>query len=242
MSKPTVMDRKDLKQPDKFQEAAVQAASWMASRKKHVVLAGAVAVGVLAIVVVFAAVQAQRAEAAGSALGSLLGAAGGDISSVPLPGMTGPVYPNEEAKQRAVISKADELLAGYGQTRAAELAALVKGDAHYQLREWDQAGQAYDRYLKETPKEDPLRFGALEGLALVAEAKGDLGGAAQGYERMASEAPRFADRADLERARVLEAAGKTAEARAILAAFSDRHKESLLAPQAAQQLGRLGAR
>jgi tetratricopeptide (TPR) repeat protein len=240
MSKSTVIDRKDMKEPDRFQEVATQAASWMVSRKKQVAVAGAIAVAALALVAVVAIVQERRDDTAGEALGALLEAAGAEISSVP-DGSPGPSFATEEAKQRAVIAEADGLLARFGSARPAQLAALVKGDAHYELREWDQAAQAYDRFLKDAPADDPLRFGALEGAALVAEAKGDLAGAAQAYERMAKEAPRYADRADLARARVLATAGKVAEAREILAAFSGRHKESILTPQASQELTRLGA-
>jgi hypothetical protein len=242
MSKPDVLTRKDMKEPDKFQQAATQAASWIATRRKHVVYAGAAAVGALLVVAVLSAVQARRAERSGAAASDLLQAMGGEISSVPLPGLPGPFYASEEARQRAVAAAAERVIAEHPGTGAATLAALARGDAHLRLREWDLARGAYERFLADAAKDDSLRFGALEGLALAAEGAGDLEASAQAYERLGREAPAFADRADLERARVLARAGKTAEAKDLLAAFGDRHKESLLTAEASQQLTRLGGK
>jgi tetratricopeptide (TPR) repeat protein len=187
-------------------------------------------------------VTAGRAERAGAAAADLLATMDGQISAVPLPGLPGPFFPTEEAKQRAVVDAAEKVLAGHGGTGAARLAALALGDARARLGEWDQARAAYDRFLADAPKEDSLRFGALEGIAMAEEAKGNLDQAAQAYERLGREAPAFADRADLERARVLAQAGKAAEAKELLGGFSERHKESLLGPEAAERLARLGGK
>jgi tetratricopeptide (TPR) repeat protein len=242
MSKSTVITRKDMKEPDSFQVAAGQAATWLASRKKHVVLAGAGAIAVIIAIAILSTVQSRREEKAGGAASALLSAMGGEVSSTPLPGFSGPVYATDADRQKAVIAEADKLIAQFPGTGPASLAELAKGDAHLRLREWDAAASAYDRYLAGAGSGDSLRFGALEGLALVAEGKGDLAGAAKAYERMAKEAPRFADRADLERARVLAQAGKTAEAKEALAGFSEKHKESLLGPEASERLAKLGGK
>jgi tetratricopeptide (TPR) repeat protein len=242
MSKTDVITRKDMKEPDRFQQAATQAATWMASRRKHVVAAGAAAVGLLVLVAVLAALQGRRAERAGAAASDLLSTMGGEISSVPLPGLPGPFYESEDARQRAVIAAADRVLADHGGSGAAALAALAKGDAHLRLREWDLAKSAYERFLAETDGDDSLRFGALEGIGLAEEGKGSFDAAAQAYERLAREAPAFADRADLERARVLERAGKPAEAKALLASFAEKHAESQLTGDAAARLARLGGK
>ncbi len=242
MSKTDVITRKDMKEPDRFQQVATQAASWVATRRRHVVLAGGVAVGAIMVIAVLSAVNTGREERAGAAASDLLATMAGEISSVPLPGVAGPFYPTEEARQRAVVAAAEQVLSAHGGTGAAQLAALALGDAHAKLREWDQAKTAYERFLASAPRGDSLRFGALEGIAMAEEAKGSLDQAAQAYERLGREAPAFADRADLERARVLAQAGKTAEAKDLLAGFSDRHKQSLLTPEAAERLARLGGK
>ncbi len=70
--------------------------------------------------------------------------------------------------------------------------------------------------------------------------KGNLDAAAAAFVRFGREAPAFSDRADLDRARVLAAAGKTAEAKDLLAAFGEKHKESQLTVEASERLARLG--
>jgi tetratricopeptide (TPR) repeat protein len=242
MSKTEAITRKDMKEPDKFQQAATQAASWIASRRRHVAIAGAVAVGLLVAIAVLAALQGRRDERAGAAASDLLQTMGGEITAVPLPGFPGPFYESEEARQRAIVAAADRVLAEHGGSGAAELAALAKGDAHLRLREWDLAKAAYERFLADADRDDSLRFGAVEGLGLAGEGKGDLEAAAQAYERLGREAPAFADRADLERARVLERAGKIEPAKELLATFQQRHEESPLAGEAAARLARLGGK
>jgi tetratricopeptide (TPR) repeat protein len=241
MSKTEAITRKDMKEPDKFQQAATQAAGWVAARRRHLVLGGAVVVAAVVLLAILSAVNTGREERAGAAAADLLATVGGEISSVPLPGLPGPVFPTEEARQRAVVEAARKVLAAHEGTGAARLAALALGDAHLRLREWEEARAAYERFLAAAPKDDSLRFGALEGIALVEEGKGNLDAAAQAYERLGREAPAFADRADLERARVLAQAGKLDEARKILEGFSERHKQSLLVPEASERLARLGA-
>ncbi len=242
MSKTEVITRKDMKEPDKFQVAATQAATWMVSRKKHLVIAAGAVVAVMVIAAALSTLRTQREKEAGAAASALLGVMGGQVSAVPLPGLPGPFYPTEEARQQAILAEADRLVAAHPDTGPAALAQLARGDAHYKLRAFDAAADAYQKFLSATPQEDVLRFSALEGLGLVAEAKGDLAGAAAAYERLGKEAPKFADRADLERARVLQAAGKTSEARELLTAFPERHKDSALAAQAAERLARLGGK
>jgi tetratricopeptide (TPR) repeat protein len=242
MSKTTVMTRKDMKEPDKFQVAATQAASWLVSRKKHLVVAAAVAVAVLIAVAGVSAYRASREAEAGKAIASLLSAMGGQISAVPLAGEPGPFYANEEEKQRAVLQAADGVASRYAGTGPGYLAALAKADAHLKLRDWDAAQKAYEGYLAAAPKDDSLRFGGLEGAALAAAGEGDLDGAARAYERMGQEAPAFADRADLERARILAQAGRTADAKQLLASFPEKHPDSLLGPGAAAELAKLGGK
>src|SRR6266540_464489 len=173
--------RKDMKEPDKFQQAATQAASWIAARRRHVVLAGAIVVGAVLLLAILQATNTAREERAGAAAADLLATMAGEISSVPLPGVQGPFFPTDEARQRAVVDGAEKVLAAHGGTGAAQLAALALGDAHA-----------------------------------------------------------FADRADLERARVLARAGKAADAKELLATFGARHKESLLTAEASERLARLG--
>jgi tetratricopeptide (TPR) repeat protein len=242
MSKTDAISRKDMKEPDKFQQAATQAASWISTRRKHVVLVGAVVVGAVLLLAVLAAVTAGREERAGAAASDLLHTMAGEISAVPLPGLPGPFFPNDEARQRAIVDAAQKVLAAHPGTSAANLAALALGDAQTKLRAFDEAKAAYEKYLSSAPKDDSLRFAALEGVAIGEEAKGNLDAAAATYERLGREVPAFSDRADLERARLLARSGKAAEAKALLASFGEKHKESLLTADASERLARLGGK
>jgi tetratricopeptide (TPR) repeat protein len=236
------LTRKDMKEPDKFQQAATQAAGWVAQRRKHVVAAGGAVVAAVVLVAVLQAVNAGREERAGAAAADLLATMGGEISAVPLPGLPGPFFPSDEARQKAVVDAAQKVIAAHGGTGAARLATLALGDAQLRLKAFDDAKAAYEKFLAEAPKGDSLRFGALEGIAVAEESKGNLDAAAAAYERLAREVPSFSDRADLERARVLARAGKAADAKALLAGFGERHKESLLTTEASARLAALGGK
>jgi hypothetical protein len=193
-------------------------------------------------VAAFTSVAASRAEAAGAALAGVYRLADADISSVPLPGVPGPFFPSEEARQKAVAEAAAKVVAEHKGTRAAALASLAEGDARLRLGEADAAASAYQAYLAGAAKDDPFRFGALEGLAMVAEAKGDVEGALAAWSRLGAEQRAMADRADLEKARVLAAAGRGEEARKLLGGFAEAHKDSPLGPQAAERLAALGGK
>jgi tetratricopeptide (TPR) repeat protein len=240
MSKPGEMTRKDMKEPDPFQVVARRAAGWMGAHRQQVTLLGVATLVLVVAIGAVSVIQSSRAGHAGAEGVALLAAVGGHISTVPLPGVSGPFFPSDEARQKAVIVEADRLLADFPASGPAKLALLAKGDAHFRLGEREPARQAYERFLAETDTRDSLRFGALEGLALLAEAHQDLEAAAHGWERLGKEAPAFADRADLEAARVYARAGKVAEAKGILTGFGDRHPGSVLAVEASRRLAALG--
>jgi len=236
------LTRKDMKEPDQFQVAAGEAASWLKGHRRTALVLGSVTAVVLVVALVVSGVSERRAAAAGALLADVYRAAGGEISSVPLPGVPGPIFPDDAARQRAVIEAAGKLLAEYPGSPSAAPAALAKGDAQLRLGEWDAATASYQAYLGAADKGDAFRFGALEGLALAAEGKGNTEGALAGWARLAAEIPAQADRADLAKARLLAASGKVAEARQLLDGFAEGHKGSPLVPEAAELLSRLGGK
>jgi tetratricopeptide (TPR) repeat protein len=240
MSKSAELSRKQIKQPDQFQVAAGEAASWLTGHRRTAVIAG----GALAVVLVMALAvslhRERRSAGAAALLSEVYRSAGGEISAVPLPGLPGPFFPTDAARQKAVAQAAEKVLAEYPGTSQAALAALARGDAQLRLGQFDAAAASYQVYLGTARRNDSFRFSALEGLALAAEGKGDVAGALAGWTRLGAEVPGQADRADLERARLLAASGKIDEARSLLAAFSDTHKASALTGEAAEQLAKLG--
>ncbi len=242
MSKNADLSRKDMKEPDQFQVAAGEAASWLTGHRRTALLVGGGAVLVLVVALVVSGVRERSAEEAGGALSAVFKAAGGDVTPVPLPGAPGPFYASDAERQKAVIAEAGKVLAASPGTRAAAVASLAKGDAHLKLGEWDAAAGAFQAYLAAAPKDDSLRFAALEGLALVEEGKGNADGALAAYARLGAEVPAQSDRADLAKARLLVASGKQDEARKLLAGFGEAHKGSALASEASDRLAKLGGK
>lgn len=242
MSNEEVLTRKDMKQPDKFQVAATRAMDWISGHKKNSRLIAVVILGVVVVVGIAMAVANSRAKKAGALAYEAVRALGGEVSAVPLPGVAGPFYATDAERQRAVIDAAEHAIAEYPSTPAGRLALLLKADAQLRLGEAEAAVASYQKYLAETPSESSLRFGALEGIALALEATGKLDEAAAAWERAAREVALFSDRADVERARVLTAAGKPDEARKLLEGFAAKHAGSPFATDAADRLARLGAK
>lgn len=242
MSNPSAISRKDIREPDRFQVVANQAAAWVAARKKLVVMVGGVAALVVVAVGVALAVQTRSLQTSGQATSELLTLMGAQVTEAPPANALDKTFPTEEAKNKAIVAEADKVLSAQGVGRGTLLAILAKADAHYGLKEWDAAAAQYNRYLAEAPPSDSLRFTALESLGLVAEQKGDLAGAAQAFDRLAKDAPPYADRADLDKARVLAAAGKADEAKQILTKFAEKYPKSLLTREATQQLQQMGAK
>jgi predicted negative regulator of RcsB-dependent stress response len=231
------LTRKEIKGPDKFQEAAKGAAEWAAGKEKVILAAAA---GLLVLVAAGIGVSSwldSRKAAAGGELYRAAAAASGEISSVPLPGIDRPVFASLEQKYRAQVDAAERVQKEHGGSRAAVSAALLAGSGHLALKEWDAAAAAFQRYLAEAPADDSLRYAAFDGLARAQEGKGDLDAAAKTWEQAAGVAF-FKDRATLERARLLAKAGKADEARKALEGVA---KESALAPEAQERLARLGA-
>ncbi len=229
--------RKEMKGPDRFQVAASEAAGWMGKHEKLLAL-GALGVAALALAGVgISHLLESRQAKAGASLYKALEAASGEVSSVPLPGFDHPIYKSAEEREQAVLSAATKVRAEHGGTRAATTAALLEGDAQLALGQWDKAIAAYGGYLDKAPADDSLRFGALDGLARAQEGKGDLAAAAATYERAAG-IPFFKDRAMVERARILEKAGKPEDAKKALESVG---KDSPLHGEAQARLARLGS-
>jgi hypothetical protein len=234
------LTRKDMKAPDAFQTAAAKAATWVSGKQKAIVGGVVAALVLVAIVLGGMSWWDSRKGAAGGMLYRTLDDADGQISSVPLPGVTVPLFPTAEAQYRAVLARADELRKTYPSTEAARTAALASAAANLRLAAFDAAIVDYESYLAAASPKDSLAFVAIEGVARAKEAKGDAAGALAAFERLQAQAPARADRAVLERARLLAKTGKTDDARKLLQSFPQDFKESQLRPEADKQLAALG--
>jgi Tetratricopeptide repeat-like domain len=197
------LTRKDMKAPDAFQSAAARAAAWISGKQKAIVAAVLFALVVVAAVLGGMAWWESRKDAAGALLYRALDDADGQISSVPLPGVTVPIFPSTEAQYRAVLGQTDELRKRYPSTEAAHTGALAAAAANLRLGTWDAAIADYESYLAKASPKDTLSFLAVEGIARAREAKGDVPGALAALEKLQAETASRADRAALERARLL---------------------------------------
>jgi len=230
------LSRKEMKAPDRFQVAVSQGTEWLGRRRKAVAVGAAVVVGALVLAVAGSSWKESRQAKAGALLAQAVDAAAGQISPVPLPNSEHPVYRSAEERAHAVIEAAGKVREAYGGTVAAATAALLQGGAYMDLGEWDRAIAAYQAFLSGAPGDDSLRFAALDGLARAQERKGNLEAAMSTYAT-ASEIPSFRDRALLERARLLGAAGKKDEAKKVLESIPPT---SPLRGEAQERLARLG--
>jgi hypothetical protein len=233
------LTRKDMKAPDAFQSAAATAAAWVTGKQKAIVAGVLVALVVVAAVLGGMAWWDSRKATAGALLYRALDDADGQVSSVPLPGVSVPTFPTAEAQYRSVLGRADDLRRAYPSTEAARTAALAAGAANLRLAAWDAAIADYESYAKGAGQGDSLAFLATEGIARAKEAKGDIPGALAALDKVSGQAPARADRATLEKARLLARSGKPDEARKLLEAFPQDFKESQLRPEAERQLASL---
>ena len=240
MSKNAELTRKEMKAPDAFQTAAGKAAEWIGGKQKVIVAAVVGALVVVAAVLGGMSWWDSRKNAAGGLLYRALDDADGQISSVPLPGVSVPLFPTSEAQFRSVLARADEVRKTYPNTPAARTATLAAAAANLRLAAWDAAIADYESYLATSTAGDSLAFVAVEGIARAKEAKGDVPGALAAFERLQNQAPARADRASLERARLLARSGKADDARKLLQAFPQDFKDSQLRPEADKQLAALG--
>jgi tetratricopeptide (TPR) repeat protein len=135
-----------------------------------------------------------------------------------------------------VIEAAGKVREASGGSVAAATAALLQGDAHLSLGEWDRAIAAYQGYLAGAPADDSLRFAALDGMARAQDGKGELEAALKTYAS-ASEIGALKDRAELGRARLLAKAGRKDEARKALESIPPT---SPLRAEVQERLARLG--
>ena len=234
------LSRKEIKGPDRFQVAASGAAEWLAGHRRLVsIAAGALLAAAVTAVVLYEASRSSR-ERSGGLLYRALDAADGEVSPVPLPGLDRQVFKSDAERQQAVAEAAAAVRSRAGGSNAARTAALLSGAARLRLDEWDAALADFRAFLVEAAHDDLLRFAALDGVARAQEGKGDLEAAARSFEQAGREVALYADRAALERARVLVRAGKGEEARKLLQAFAEEHKDSPLRAEAQQRLARLG--
>jgi len=210
------MSRRELRAPDAFQRAGLEARSWISTRKT-LVLGAVVAVIVVGFGITLARTLSDRREArARTALGAAIGVLSRPIQADLPAGSTEdpPPFKSEQERDQAAVAALSGVLSGFPGTRAAATSALPLAATEIRLGQLDAAIGHYETYLRDTPTTEPLRVSALDGLGHAREAKGDLPQALDAYERMShEESSGFeAGMGAFHRARILVLMGKKQDA------------------------------
>ena len=210
------MSRKELRAPDAFQRAGLEARSWISTRK-GLLVGAVVAVIVPLFGIALARTLSDRREVkARTALGTAIGVLSRPVQADLPPGATDDPAPFKSAQERdqAAVTALAGVLASFPGSKAAVTASLPLAAAEVRLGQLDAAIGHFEAYLREAPSTEPLRVSALDGLGHAREAKGDLPQALDAYERMSrEEGSGFeAGMGAFHRARVLALIGKKQEA------------------------------
>ena len=210
------MSRQELRAPDAFQRAGLEARSWV-SHRKNLVVGAVVAVIVLGFAVALAKTLSDRKEGrARTELGTALGVLSRPIQADLPAGATDdpPPFKSEQERDQAAAKALSGVLNDFPGTRAALTATLPLAATEVRLGQLDAAISHFEAYLRAAPATEPLRVSALDGLGHAQEARGQLPQALEAYERMArEEGSGFeAGMGAFHRARVLVLLGKKQEA------------------------------
>ncbi len=235
------ISKKELQGPDRFQEVTTTWLDWGHEHPKQVLLiAGGLLLALVAIGVGVEASGKPRLDPkAGAALSKALALVDKDVVEGVEGGADKESFASEQQKQEALAQALVEVRTKHPGTPAANLAALSLADARYKLGAHDEALSLYDEFLGKADKADPLRALALEGRGMALEAKGDLAGAIAAYDKLASELPKFEDRALYGKGRVLEKQQKWDDARAAYEKLKKEHEDSPVTRMSTDRLNAL---
>lgn len=95
------------------------------------------------------------------------------------------VLQQRRANYTGAVAAYEDLLSRYSGTSSGKLALLYLGHARFELGQFEQASDAYERYLSKEKKDDLTRAHANRGLAACMENTGKFQEAAELYERIA---------------------------------------------------------
>ncbi len=139
------------------------------------------------------------------------------------------------------IQLADQVLADYGQTGAANDARRMKADALFWQGDFDSSAMLYRAYLSKQRQDGPLRTAVQQSLAYALESKKDFAEAARLYEELAGKAPDRTATADflLAAARSYAAANERDKARLLYERIAGEYKDTPFARDAEVALGEL---
>lgn len=205
---------------DDFTRKVAGGFQWMMDRRNLLIGVAAVAVvGVVAYAMMNRTQQSATQEAAAAfydAARTYIDAQGGEEATAPGLAPTPALSPEERTKR---VTKAAAGFAAtkqaYGDKKIAVLATLGEAGAQVDLGKPKDAVALYDAVLADAATERLARATALQGKATALEAAGDPGAAQAAWGELGALDPQaYGLMAGLQAGRLLEKAGKAAEARA----------------------------
>ena len=234
------LSKHDLKQPDEFITWGTRAAAF--AEKNLVVVVIGTLLPLLAVGAIFAMSynrDQREMEAAGKLWAGekkLQGdAQQGQFRGLKIPGMN---EPKPEDLQAAIATFA-QVATEYPGTKAERRAHLLAADTYYGMEKFDESAKEYD--AASNGGTDMERYYALSGKAHSLEAKKTWDDAAGNYRKIVDDPAMInRDLAALDLSRVLVKAGKTDDAKALLAKFTNDYPNSALKDDASTRLTELG--
>lgn len=190
------LTRKDLRQPDSFQERTTQGVEWVRENQSVVV---AVVSAVVALAAVFLGIGWYSSRQADTAATQLQSAQ----------------MLFDEKKYSEAATAFATVASEYPRTPSGRLATLYRARALAAQPDAAAAVTTYTEYLAGSPATEYLRQEALLGLGHAHESAGDKSAAMDAYRQAADVAGPFRTQAQLALARLEEAAGNADKARAL---------------------------
>jgi tetratricopeptide (TPR) repeat protein len=171
------MDKKDLEQPDAFQETMGKAVAWAVEhRQKLYAAAGAIVLGILLTGGYFFYAASQEKDAARLYLEARLKAMKAD------PMGTGTAGPEAVRAYEAVVDK-------YGSTDAAQSARYELGSLYYNAGDYDRSIEVYRDFIDKAASKDIRVLYAWFGIGYAHEARKEYDKALEAFNRVASMNP-----------------------------------------------------
>jgi tetratricopeptide (TPR) repeat protein len=142
------------------------------------------------------------------------------------------------------IQLTDQVIEGFGSTRAATDARRMKADALFWEGSFDSAATLYREVLDRDRRDSPVRTAVKQSLAFSLESAKKPDEAAKQYEELAADAPNRAIAADfyMSAARAHAAANHLDEAKKLYTKVATEYKDTNLSREADIALGELMAR
>lgn len=235
-----------LKKEDAFQAAAGQSAAWLAENKALAIWSS---VGVLAIIAaIWGGAEYLRVrnidastllEAAFELQAAQVIVETEETKADPTASM--PTFASEADRDAAVVAKLEEAMRAAGGSGVGDLARFAIAGIKEKSGDVDGARAIFAELVDGLSAGDSLYFVAVERLAYIQEAKGELDAAITTLSRLSGADRFYADFAAYHQARLYQIKGDTERAKNLLERVKKEYPESAIKDEVQKRLEKLGA-